>query len=64
MTASRTGPIFVRRSRPEDRVREILVPFTDEECAIVEAAASALSLTIEDFLLMRALEIGEANGNV
>jgi hypothetical protein len=63
MTASRTRPLFVRRGRPEDRRCEIVVPFTDEEYAIVEAEAAALSLSIENFLLMRALEVGKADGN-
>ena len=63
MTASRFKPLFVRRGRPEDRLSEIIVPFTDEEYAIVEAEAAALSLSIEDFILMRALDAWKVCGN-
>jgi hypothetical protein len=63
MTASRSKPYFVRRSRPQDRLREILVPFNDEELAIVEAAAAALGLSVGDFLVMRALDTGKVAGN-
>lgn len=63
MSKTHSKPCFVRRSRPENRTREILVPFNDEELAIVEAEAAALGLSIEDFLLMRALDAGEVKGH-
>jgi hypothetical protein len=44
-------------------VCEILVPFDDEELAIVEAAAAALDLSVGDYLLMRALDVGRVEGN-
>jgi hypothetical protein len=61
MTAPRVKPSFVRRSRPQDRTRKILVPLNDDELAIVEAAAPGLG--IEDFLVMRALDAGEVKGD-
>lgn len=63
MTASRIKPSFFRRSRPQERLCEILVPFNDDELAIVEAEAAALGLSIEDFLLMRALDAFRAVGH-
>ena len=63
MTAPRPKPSFVRGCRPQDRVCEILVPFDDEELAIVEAAAAALDLSVGDYLLMRALDVGRVEGN-
>lgn len=63
MTASRSKLRFVRRSRWQDRTSEIVVPFNDEEFAIVEAAAAALDLSVEDYLLMRALDAGKVAGN-
>lgn len=63
MTAPRPKRSFVRRCRPQDRMCEILVPFDDEELAIVEAHAAALDLSVEDYLLMRALDAGKVEGN-
>jgi hypothetical protein len=63
MTASRVKPSFVRRSRPQDRTRKILVPLNDDELAIVEAEAAAPGLSIEDFLVMRAPDAGEVKGH-
>jgi hypothetical protein len=63
MSASRVKPCFVRRSRPQDRVYKIFVPFNDEELAIVEEDAAAVGLSVEDYLVMRALDFGEVKGN-
>jgi hypothetical protein len=61
MTVPRVKPSFVRRSRPQDRTRKILVPLNDDELAIVEAAAPGLG--IEESLVMRALDAGEVKGD-
>ncbi len=54
---------FFRRARPEDRVYRIRVPFTENEFALVEREAAAHGVSIEDYLIMRALEEGEVKGN-
>jgi hypothetical protein len=63
MTASRSKASFVRRRRPETRTNKIFVPLNDEEFAIVQAEAEALGLSVEDYLLMCALDAGRAEGN-
>ena len=62
MTVSRPKLAFVRR-RSEERRSAILVPFTDVELAIVEAGAEDCGLSVEDYLIMRALLCGKAAGN-
>ena len=54
---------FVRRSRPEDRVYIIEIPFTDDEFATVEAEAAALRMSVDDYLFMRVMEDTEGKGN-
>jgi hypothetical protein len=56
-------PRFFRRGRPEDRVYQIEVPFTEDELALVEREAAAHGLSIDDYIIMRALERGEFKGN-
>lgn len=63
MSASRVKPSFVRRGRPQDRLREFLVPFTDEEYAIVATEALALGLTVDDYILLRALDAEAVKGH-
>jgi hypothetical protein len=62
VTASRPKLAFVRR-RSKERRYTIRVPFTDEELAIVEAGAADCGLSVEDYLIMRALLCGKADGN-
>lgn len=63
MTGFRSEPRFFRRSRPEDRVHKIRIPLNDDERAIVEADAAALGLSVDDYLVMLALDSGEVKGN-
>lgn len=62
--ASRSKPtLFFRRGRPEDRVSQIEVPFTGDELALVEREAAALGLSLDDYIVMRLLEVGEVRGH-
>jgi hypothetical protein len=54
---------FFRRGRPEHRVYRIEVPFTEDELALVEREAATHGLSIDDYIIMRALEEGEVKGN-
>jgi len=62
MTASPPKLSFVRR-RSKGRRHTILVPFTDDERALVEARAADCGLSAEDYILMRVLCEMEADGN-
>lgn len=63
MTGFRSEPRFFRRSRQEDRVHKIRIPLNEEERAIVEADAAALGLSVDDYLVMLALDSGEVKGD-
>jgi len=63
MIASRSKPSFLRRGRAEDRVYKIRAPLNDEELVIVEAEAAALSLSVEDYFVMRALDAEGVKGH-
>lgn len=62
--ASRSKPTrFLRRSRPEDRVSQIEVPFTGDELVLVERDAATLCLRVDDCIIMRAPEEGRVKGH-
>jgi hypothetical protein len=62
--ASRSKPpLFFRRSRPEGRVSQIEIPFTEDELALVERDAAAAGLRLDDYIIMRALEEGRVRGH-
>ena len=62
--ASRSNPArFLRRGRPENRTHEIQIPFTDDELAIVERDAAAHGLSVDDYIITRALEKGRVKGH-
>lgn len=62
MTSSRRKLSFARR-RSKERYDTVLVPFTGDELATLEIRAADCGLSVEDYLLMRVLYVGEVDGN-